>query len=502
MDFSGIAPKVLSAALAVAAALYSQPVFADQAVSLQDAELTGDEVIQTPYGEITLTHNFVTGGQDTLFDAMDFQRASQAYIWSTPAVSIKQWMKIQTEDYGADKLGDFVFYNSLREKRSIVTANLTTPYIIGFLSLAEGAVRIEVPAGAMAGMFMDVLQRPVADIGLTGPDAGNGGSYIIVGPSEDLGQYEGQADFVFQSVSNSIMIGIRLLDPSPEFGERVKRELKIGRVGGSLVAANIIQGVDEEYSATAPRGLAYWELLAQIINEEPIREQDRAFVALLEPLGIKKGEPFEPNERQARILKQGAAMGELMLRNLQTNPRFTEPYWDGTNWYKSFDFTVPQMTATKVEIDERAVWFYEAVTSSEGMVNPTPGKGQVYMTTKRDSNGDLFRADRTYRLRVPAEVPVGQFWSLTLYSENTRRPYDNGLETVRSINLGSRLEDLRFNEDGSVDLFIGPKAPEGYEKNLMTTTGTDGWFVYFRLYAPLEPWFDKTFRLPDFEVVN
>ena len=60
------------------------------------------------------------------------------------------------------------------------------------------------------------------------------------------------------------------------------------------------------------------------------------------------------------------------------------------------------------------------------MVNPTPGAGQVYMTTKRDSDGNLLRADRTYRLHVPADVPVGQFWALTLYSENTRRPYDNG----------------------------------------------------------------------------
>ena len=119
-------------------------------------------------------------------------------------------------------------------------------------------------------------------------------------------------------------------------------------------------------------------------------------------------------------------MGELMARNLQVNPRFAEPYWKNTHWYKSFDFTIPQETETRVELDERTTWFYEAVTSSEGMVNPVVGKGQVYMTTKRDAKGNLFRADRTYRLHVPKDVPVAQFWALTLYSENTRRPYDNG----------------------------------------------------------------------------
>lgn len=478
------------------------PVGETGAVPLADATLVGNEIIETPYGTITLTHNFVSGGSDALFDAMDFHRASQAYIWSTPAVSIKQWANAQREVFGTTSLGDFVVYETLRQKRGIVTANLTTPYIINFLSLSDGAIRVEVPAGAMAGMFLDLLQKPVADIGLTGPDGGQGGSYIVVGPGDDLSLYDGQADFVYQSESNNIMIGLRLLDPSPDFEARIRNELKIGRVGGPDAETRFIKDVDTEWSATAPRGLEYWKLLSDIFNEEPIRVQDRVMVALLEPLGIRKGEPFNPDERQARILLEGAAMGELMLRNLQTNPRFTEPYWEGTSWYKSFDFTVPQMTDVKVEVDERAVWFYEAVTSSEGMVNPTPGKGQVYMTTKRDSNGDLLRADRTYRLRVPADVPVGQFWALTLYSENTRRPYDNGENTSRSINLDSNLEDLRYNDDGSVDLFIGPRAPTGYETNFMKTAGEDGWFVYFRLYAPLEPFFDKSFRLPDFEPVE
>jgi hypothetical protein len=191
-----------------------------------------------------------------------------------------------------------------------------------------------------------------------------------------------------------------------------------------------------------------------------------------------------------------------MARNIQVNPRFAEPYWPGTSWYKCFDFTIPQITDTKVELDERLAWFYEAVTSSEGMVNPVPGKGQVYMTTKRDSNGNLLRADKTYQLHVPQGVPVAQFWSLTLYSENTRRPYDNGGTEIKSISLDSRAEQLQYNPDGSVDLYIGAKAPEGMESNFMKTVGEDGWFVYFRLYAPTEPFFDKSYSLPDFEMIG
>jgi len=74
------------------------------------------------------------------------------------------------------------------------------------------------------------------------------------------------------------------------------------------------------------------------------------------------------------------------------------------------------------------------------MLDPEPGKGQIYMTSKRDSQGQLLRADRNYKLHVPANVPVGQFWALTLYSENTRRPYDNGGTELFNVSLDSRME--------------------------------------------------------------
>jgi hypothetical protein len=83
-----------------------------------------------------------------------------------------------------------------------------------------------------------------------------------------------------------------------------------------------------------------------------------------------------------------------------------------------------------------------------------------------------------------------------------RRPYDNGGTEPRSANLESLMKDLKYNRDGSIDLYIGAKAPTGFESNYMKTVGDDGWFVYFRLYAPLQPFFDKTFSFPDFERID
>ncbi|CAD5915939.1 DUF1214 domain-containing protein [Planktothrix agardhii] len=473
--------------------------------TLRNAKLYGNEIIQTPIGDIELVHNyFDSEASQRLFDEMDYQRACQTYLWSHPLVSTTTWRDRQAAAYGVKDPYDFVVLRSLKEKRGIVTANLTTPYIVNFTSLKAGPLVVDYPAGDTAGAFMDFWQRPVADVGLTGPDQGQGAKYIIVGPEDDPQKYEEEGVYVIQSATNNLFFGLRILNPDPDFYEQFKSSLQMGQDGQSLQTVNFIEDGDVEWSATAPRGIEYWQVLSSIINEEPVRVVDKAWMAMLLPLGIEKGKTFNPDERQTSILLEGGAMGELMARNLQVNPRFAEFYWEGTQWYKSFDFTLPQETDTRVELDERTTWFYEAVTSTEGMVNPTPGKGQIYMTTKRDSQGNPFRADKTYKLTVPNDVPVPpeQFWSLSLYSENTRRSYDNGGTEISSVSLDSRMENLQYNDDKSIDLFIGAEAPAGYESNFMKTVGEDGWFVYFRLYAPLDPFFDKTFSLPDFVEID
>lgn len=498
--------KTLSIALFSLSTLFvgcNQKSTQSTAVSLEKASLQGDEKISTPYGELELQHSYLTDeSASEVFDAMDFQRASQAYIWSTPLVSFWTWFTDQSRVYKTTEIGEFAVFKSLKEKTGVVTGNLTTPYIITFYDLNKGALEIEYPKGMTAGGILDFWQRPICDLGLTGLDQGKGGKYIIVSPNDDIEKYKNKGAYVFQSETNNIFVGLRLINPDPSFAGTFKSQLKMGVFGQKLNTSIFKEDLDLAWNGTAPRGLEYWEFLNKAIQNNPIREQDKIMMAMLEPLGIKKGQPFNPTEKQKEILLKGAAFGELMTRNLQTTPRFTNVWWKNTNWYKSFDFTIPQITDTKVELDERATWFYEAVTSSEGMVNPTPGKGQVYMTSKRDSKGRLLRSDKTYKLNVPADVPVKQFWSITLYSENTRRPYENGGTELKDCTLGSRSPQLQRNDDGSVDIYIGAKAPKGLESNFMHTTGNEGWFVYFRLYAPTEAFFDKSFALSDWEMIN
>ena len=132
------------------------------------------------------------------------------------------------------------------------------------------------------------------------------------------------------------------------------------------------------------------------------------------------------------------------------------------------------------------------------MVTKTPGVGQVYLGTYKDKEGNWLDGASTYRLHVPPNPPVKQFWSLTVYDVNTRSLIEN---EQRRADRSSR-EDIKKNADGSVDLYVGPKAPAGFEKNWIPSVPGKAWFPYFRLYAPTEAHFDRTWVLPDFEKVK
>lgn len=160
-------------------------------VPLEGATLRGDEVIATPIGDIELIDNYFDDeAAQRLFDEMDYQRACQAYVWSTPLVSITAWRNSQGTAFGVENDTDFVVLESLKEKRGIVTGNLTTPYILNFISLKDGALEITYPPGKTAGGVLDFWQRPVFDLGLTGPDKGEGATYVVVGPEEDAAQHQ------------------------------------------------------------------------------------------------------------------------------------------------------------------------------------------------------------------------------------------------------------------------------------------------------------------------
>jgi len=189
-----------------------------------------------------------------------------------------------------------------------------------------------------------------------------------------------------------------------------------------------------------------------------------------------------------------------MAMNLSYAKRFEHAYYrPDTKWAYVIMFDPSQEKPHYSELDERADYFYEAVTSSKGMVSTTPGIGQAYLGAYKDKHNQWFDGSKTYKLTVPPNPPAKQFWSLTIYDTYNRVGIAN---QTQNVDISSRDEGLRQNPDGSVDLYVGPTAPVGHEKNWLQTSPGKAWFAYFRLYGPLEPYLDRSWKLPDFELVH
>ncbi|WP_082554648.1 DUF1254 domain-containing protein [Caulobacter sp. Root1455] len=435
---------------------------------------------------------------DHLYEERDFQRACQAYLWALPIIGYAQWQNQHETVFGA-RDGDIVQYVSPRDKLGLITANGTTPYIVGFVNLARtGPLVVDYPAGETAGGCGDFWQRSIVDFGLTGPDKGNGGRYLILGPGQDAPKGFA-ADHVVRSPTFNIMHATRILATDPDEAARVLAGYQAypAQDAAAPRKTRVVRPEGRAWSGTHPTGMAYWERLDAILQVEPVKEEDRLIMAMLKPLGLEKGKPFQPTSVQAKALADGARIGRLMAIANSFDKRFATATYRG-RWDRVVNVDLSQQSEFYSELDERASWFYEAVGLSAGMTTHTPGEGQAYLSTYRDAAGRWLDGGKTYRLHVPPNVPVGQWWSVTLYDIETRCFIDTPLDKVDR----SSRHDLATNPDGSIDLVFGPEPPEGApESNWIPTVPGRAWFTYFRLYAPLEAYFDASWALPDIEEV-
>lgn len=460
------------------------------------------QTVDTRIGRLSFEHGLPTEATTAkLFDEMDFQRAVQAYLWGLPIVSQVQAKIAQKENTGAED-GDVGIYQGYHDVSVWLTANATTPYIIGFYDLTSGPAVLDIPAGAIAGSAMDFWQRPFTDFGVTGPDGGKGGRYLVVGPGQE--PPSATDDYlVVRSPTNNFGYFYRALDTDPKKAEAIATGVKaysFAQRASPRPTQYLRPPAGKPLALTIqPRGMKYWEQLAAVIDKEPVEDRDRFFLAMLRPLGIEKGKPFNPDDRQRKILTEAADLGEAMAKANSFDKRFAgSRYRDEAHWDYVLMLDPAQDLPGYSQLDERAAYLYEAVATSKGMVSKTPGVGQAYLGSYRDRTGHAFDGANTYRIRIPANPPAKQFWSLTVYDLDTRTLIQNKEQIA---DRSSRM-DIKTNADGSVDLYVGPKAPDGIRQNWIPSVPGKAWFAYVRLYGPTEGYFDKSWPLPDFEKVN
>src|SRR5882672_558947 len=309
-----------------------------------------------------------------LFDEMDYQQATQLYLWALPIVSFSAMKDFHENVFGATG-NDLVVYNSLEDRLGLLTANATTPYILSFLDLAKsGPMVIEMPAGHSAGGLTDVWQRELTAIGEAGADKGKGGKYILYPPGQKEIKVTGY--YTIACPTMNIWFGFRALDPDPKKMEELVHGVKIYPYAqrANPPVTKVLSPSCKKYSGVQPQGMAYWERLNSIFQEEPVEERDRFFAAWLDNLGISKGKPFNPTERQKKILIAGAERGQQMAIANSFDKRFENvKHWPDRQWDYVMIISDPsQRAANYDEFFQRSAYFYEAIGYSKSMITKTP----------------------------------------------------------------------------------------------------------------------------------
>ena len=432
---------------------------------------------------------------DKLLDNLDFQNAVQAYLMAIPAAS-------QVADRNAIRgLGPVntvvPIWEELVDSRTVgLTFNSNTVYSWTWVDLKDGPLVLEVPPKVL-GAANDIWFRWVSEVGITGPDKGEGGKYLLLPPG-----YKGERPagyFIIESPTFNLWLPWRsfLVNGDPKPGvDSVKQKTKIYALADAGKPAPPLKFVNlsgKPFNIVNPADYRFWELLNQAVQEEPAESLDPIRMGLFASVGIEKGKPFAPDERMKKILTEAALVGDATARSISfysKDRRFF--YYDDSHWQLPFVGGYKFESQPGVTNLPAYIFYYFMATGvTPAMEQKMIGQGSQYAWTARDAEGKPLDGGKSYKLHLPKNVPVKDFWSVILYSNQTRSMIQTD---QRFPSVSSQNKDLQINTDGSVDVYFGPKAPAGKESNWVQTLPGTGWNTILRLYGPLEPWFDKTWR--------
>ena len=248
----------------------------------------------------------------------------------------------------------------------------------------------------------------------------------------------------------------------------------------------------------------FYEELHTVVEREPTSMWDPELLGLFSSIGIQKGKPFAPDARMKKILTDAMAIGNATARAIAFQPRLDGAYYyPNSHWYTAFvggDYRWRTDGGKGGRNQEaRAMFFYLATVNTPAMALKRPGVGSQYAVGSFDKDGNYLDGAKNYTLHIPANPPAKDFWSVVVYDPQTR----SELQTSQPFpSKNNKRDKLMMNADGSVDLYYGPTSPAGKEANWTQTVPGKNWFVLFRLYSPLQPWFDKTWRPGEFELVK
>jgi len=445
-----------------------------------------------------------------VYDNLDFMRGVETFLNGIPATSI-EGLRLGMQEVGSTKSNQVVIMDDLMDSNPLfLTGNTSTVYASVFFNLLEdGPTVVEVPAGSGPGTVNDAFFRFVIDMGAPGPDRGQGGKYLILPPDYEDEIPEGYFVATSTSYVNWLILRGFLVDGKTEVASNMYREgLKVYPLKDkeNPPEMEFINGSGEAYNTIHANNYDFYNELSDVIQREPITFLDPELRGLFASIGIQKGMPFSPDKRMQEILEDAVEVGNATARAITFRTReklaliFESGHWESGFIGGNYQWLKDEGNGGRF-LDARTRFFYGATVNTPAMVLKMIGKGSQYALGVLDSEGNYLDGSKNYTLNIPANVPAKDFWSVVMYDPQTR----SQLQTDQALpSVSSQRTPLVENEDGSITLYFGPtnNASEGKEANWLQSVPGKGWFVLFRLYGPLEPWFDQTWQPGEFKLIN
>ena len=435
---------------------------------------------------------------NTALDYLDFHRGVDIFLDEMRAASMFA-LREGHREVGVNKFNQVGVFMSLMDSKSLwLTANTETVYASTFFDLSEvGPIVIESPPDVL-GLLDDMWMRYVGDIGRAGPDRGKGGKFLILPPGHQGEVPNGY--FVFRSKTYGVWLLLRgfLVDGDPKPAtESLRKHLRIYPLSmkGKPPAMEFVDLSGKFHNTIHANDFEFFEEINSLIQSEHDDAISAAHRGRLALIGIEKGMLFDPNDSMRRSLNEAALVGAVIARSLTWASRDDMVYVypdDDRTWINPFaNGNHEFMSGNWLHRDARGIFMYNAIGITPAMAVAMPGIGSQYAGAGRDANGAYLDGAKTYKLTLPKDIPAKDFWSIVLYDSQTR----SMLQTDHQFpSLNSERDVVGVNSDGLTDIYFGPTSPAGMEKNWIQTVPGKGFWLILRLYGPLQPWFDKTWR--------
>lgn len=472
------------------------------------ASIMTPDVVETRLGRLEFDDGVPSPATaELLWDHLDFIRGVEVFLNCIPAASL-QSMNLGMQSLGLDACHKFVMMDGLLDSNPLfLTGNTDTVYVSAMIDLdRDGPTVVEIPPGCGPGTVNDAWFRFVVDMGAPGPDRGAGGRYLIVHDEDACEVPDGFHVARTPSFVNWLILRGFLVDGRPDAATAMFTSgLRVYPLSTMEHQPDpeFISATGKAFNTIHANDVTFYDEIDAVIQREPIGVIDPETRGLLASIGIEKGTRFAPDERMRRILTDAAAVGNATARAIDFRNRDPEVLvYDDRRWTTAFvggDYRWLRDDGNGGRhLDARTLFFYLATVNTPAMALKMVGAGSQYAGAMVDAAGNALKGGGQYRLNLPPDVPAKDFWSVVAYDPQTRSELQTGQRFPSRNNV---RDDLRYNDDGSVDIYFGPEPPSGYENNWIQTVPGKGWFMILRLYGPLDAWFDQTWRPGDIEPV-